>query len=85
MTYYRYLVEPDDTRHTCALPSYNGEGTHRGYLAPNTVVRCDCGKRYVWQYSSIDDNGYSDGWGWQRLSFWRPKHRTARRLLRARV
>lgn len=79
----RYVVRPDNSRHRCSLP--NAGGSRTSDLALDTVVECDCGQRYVWQYSSsqygnVDD--YSDGWGWESLSHWRPKHRRARRLLR---
>jgi len=82
---YSVLVDGrvDGDKHVCSLPGYNGEGTGDYHHVPNTVVRCNgCNRLYVWAYSSMDDNGYSDGWGWERLSSWRPKHRKARRFLR---
>lgn len=71
---YEYIVEPPESRHRHNLP--------HSYNTPNTVVKCSCGTMFVWQYSGLDDNGYSDGWGWQTLSRWRPKHREARRLVK---
>lgn len=71
---YEFVVEPPESRHRHDLPLK--------YNTPNTVVKCSCGTMFVWQYSSWSDDGYSNGWGWEKLSSWRPKHKEARRLVR---